>query len=109
MNEIKVLQYCDHPNIVKLIGVYSDKDRVYLVLEYVEGESLLSYLKTKLSKRPSDSIIKEIFLQILNAMNYLHENGIAHRDIKLENILIQKDSLKIKIIDFGFAIKIPDS
>ena len=43
--------------------------------------------------------------QLANTLAYLHNNSIAHRDIKLENILIDKNTLKIKLIDFGFAIK----
>ena len=98
-NEIKVLEYLDHPNIVKLLNARQENNSVHLIMEYVTGSSLENYIKT----RNIDQVeAAKIFKQILNAVNYYHMAGVVHRDLKLTNILIDT-ARKIKIIDFGFA------
>ena len=77
-------------------------------MEYVKGKSLYDYLKTKPGRKLQLSEAKRIFRQVISGMAYCHERNISHRDIKLENILIDEDS-NIKIIDFGFATCIPPS
>lgn len=71
-------------------------------MELVEGESLLSYLKSQPERKLDENSTKNIFQQIISGMVYLHSKNIFHRDIKLENIIIQNKNL-IKIIDFGFG------
>lgn len=105
-----------HPNIIQLYEVFQDDINVYLVMEYVEGESLLSFMKKRQSRRCSIDQAREIFRQVLAGVTYCHQNQIAHRDIKLENVLIsksvsndaeQRDTVipTVKIIDFGFALR----
>ena len=65
-----------------------EKDKTSLVLEYVEGTSLLTYLKRQ--KKVSEQETKVIFRQLLSAVSYCHTEGVAHRDIKLENIIIDR-------------------
>lgn len=65
--------------------------------------SLHSYLKTKIGRRLEEEEARTLFRQIVEAIDYLHKKNIAHRDIKLENILLD-ESHKIKIIDFGFSV-----
>ncbi len=72
-------------------------------MELVKGISLLNFLKKKPLHRLSDKECSDIFSQIMNGMDYLHSKNIFHRDIKLENILVENDN-KVKIIDFGFSI-----
>ena len=98
-NEINVLRYLDHPNILKLFDVRHDNKGIHLVLEYVVGSSLENYLKIK---SPNQAEIVKIFKQILSAVNYCHSIGVIHRDLKLSNILIDSGK-RIKIIDFGFS------
>jgi serine/threonine protein kinase len=71
-------------------------------MELVNGVSLLSFLKSKENRRLEIPECKEVCYQIVNALTHLHEKNIVHRDIKLENILID-ESKKVKILDFGFG------
>ena len=77
-----------------------------LIMELVEGVSLLNYLKMKPNKRLDEHECKEIFSQIMQGVKYCHANNIFHRDIMLENLIID-DNKRVKIIDFGFATNSP--
>ena len=80
-NEISIHSKLNHPNIIKLIGNFKTEDDVYLVLEYAEKGSFHDFLvkRKKLSEREALSY----FLQIIDAVEYLHKNKILHRDIKV--------------------------
>ena len=110
-NEIEILKRISHENIIKLIEVIELKEHILIVQELFQGISLSQYYKKNwksedLSKE-KEKAYRIILKQIFNAVNYLHNNNIAHLDIKLDNILINK-KLEIKIIDFGFAIYDPN-
>ena len=111
--EIQILKKLRHKNIVKLIEVISTEKQVLIVQELIEGISLREYYNNEIRNQKGISIHKEnifriIFKQIFEAMDYLHKQGMAHRDIKLENILIKKN-YEIKIIDFGFGMYNPEN
>ena len=76
-------------------------------MEYVGGSSLHGYLKSKSNRRLEEWDAKRIFKQILEGLKYCHSRCITHRDIKLENLLLD-DNNNIKIIDFGFSTCIPN-
>lgn len=77
-------------------------------MEYVGKTSLHSYLRSKNGRRLEESEARRVYLQICKGMSYCHSKNIVHRDLKLENILIDDDN-NVKIIDFGFSISItPD-
>jgi len=111
--EIQILKKLKHKNIVKLIEVISTEKQILIVQELIEGISLREYYNNEIRHQKGISIHKEnifriIFKQIFDAMNYVHKLGMAHRDIKLENILIKKN-YEIKIIDFGFGMYNPEN
>ena len=119
-SETTILNSLSHPNIVKLKEVKKTKKHFYLVMEYCNGGELqkaLDKYKIKYNKPFPEEIVQHLMRQIMDAINYLHSRDIIHRDIKLENILLNYESeedknnlnlmkANIKIIDFGFAISL---
>jgi serine/threonine protein kinase len=96
--EIEISKTLNHPNIVRIISYGKDRDSYYIVYEYIEGQTLDKYIK---SKKLSIKEIEDITLQILQGLSYAHSKGIIHRDIKPSNIMVSKG--KVKILDFGIA------
>jgi serine/threonine-protein kinase len=89
----------DHPNVMRIYPV-EDRSRVYMAMEWVEGK-LLRQVMSEEGKMPQERAIA-ITLGILNALDYIHKNGVVHRDLKPENIMINSRD-EIKLIDFGIA------
>ena len=119
-NEISILQSFKHPNIVKFIDLKKTKKHYYIVMEYCNGGELSKALEKYLLKygKPfNEELVQYLMRQIIGAFKIIHNQRIMHRDIKLENILLNfnneqdKKNLNlmkatVKIIDFGFACKI---
>ena len=103
-NEIVILKQLDHINIVKLYEVINTPSHLYLVMEYINGVSLLEIIKQEFNHYISQNRSLKIFIQVLKAIIYCQSKDISHRDIKLENILVIQNDI-VKIIDFGFAVK----
>ena len=89
-----------HHNIVNLLDVGMDGDSRYLVMEYVPGQTLKEVIEEK--GRLSAAQAVAVTIRILSALQHAHENGIVHRDIKPQNILVNSEGL-IKVADFGIA------
>ena len=100
-DEVNVLSTLDHPNIVKLHEVFQDEKYIYIVMEYLKGRTLSDWL-TKNEKPMSEEEATYVIHQLVSAISYWHSNNIVHRDIKLDNIIID-DNLKITLIDFGLS------
>lgn len=102
ISELNLMRDTDHPNIIKFCETYSSKERLYIIMEYLEGGTLKEYQKTKGVINEIEA--REIVFQMCLAINHLHEKTVAHRDIKLDNFLFKRrGSLEIKLIDFGLA------
>jgi len=97
--EIKVLQKLKHKNIISLKGWFEDDETIYLVLEFIKGKDLTKFFD---NNPPSKEQIKFIFRQLIEAVLYIHNKRVIHRDLKLENVLIDED-LNIKLTDFGLC------
>jgi len=107
LNELSILKNLDHPYIIKLYEVYSDKYNYYLVMELLTGGDVFSRINSE--KLLSEKFISQILYKLISAINYCHAIGICHRDIKPENILfVSKKSKDIKVIDFGLSKKFLD-
>ena len=89
-----------HHNIVNLLDVGMDGDNRYLVMEYVQGRTLKQVILEK--GRVNPQVAAQICIRILSALQHAHQNGIIHRDIKPQNILVHADG-HIKVADFGIA------
>jgi calcium-dependent protein kinase len=100
MAEIKILNTLDHPNIVKYFETYDDSRYIYLVMEYVKGSDLFECIKNK--KRFSEKKLAEYMRSLFSAIQHCHSNGVIHRDIKIENIMITSDD-SVRLIDFGLS------
>jgi hypothetical protein len=104
--EIYILAGLEHPNIVRLFEVIDSTAKCHLVMELCLGRNLYQYIK-KHKPKPylSENEAIPIFRQIVSAIAYMHSLGLVHRDLKLENVLINDTGGMnyIKIIDFGFA------
>ncbi len=107
LQKVKLCSELNHPNLVKYQnGGYCKEGYFYIPMEYIEGESLNSYLK-KQSSPLSLTESKNIIEQILGGLEYLHYNRVIHRDLKSANVLLVKKNNKIcvKLTDFGVAKK----
>ena len=102
--EISILKKLIHKNIIQLYEVMESKNNLYIAMEYCENKELFNYIikKGKLSEKDSC----KIFQQIINGVQYLHQQGICHRDLKPENILLDAKN-NIKISDFGLSTFLP--
>ena len=89
----------DHPNVMRIYPV-EDRSRVYMAMVWLEGR-LLRQVMYEVGKMPTERAI-HITLGILNALEYIHKNGVVHRDLKPENIMLDPQD-GIKLIDFGIA------
>jgi serine/threonine protein kinase len=78
----------NHPNIAKLYDVIETDTQVVLVMEYISGGSTHGFLKSKPNRRLDENSARKIFSQLISALQYLHSKCIAHRDIKLENVML---------------------
>lgn len=95
----------NHPNISKLFEVIDKRTNVTLVMEMCNGKNLYHFIKKKASQKLDEGEAKNIFRQIVSGVSYLHKRGVSHRDLKLDNILIDPTNANlVKIIDFGFSV-----
>uniref|UniRef100_A0A0D9X7X0 mitogen-activated protein kinase kinase kinase n=1 Tax=Leersia perrieri TaxID=77586 RepID=A0A0D9X7X0_9ORYZ len=97
-DEVKLLKNLSHPNIVRYIGTVREENSLNILLEFVPGGSIQSLLG-RLGSFP-EAVIRKYTKQILHGLEYLHRNGIIHRDIKGANILVDNKGC-IKLADFG--------
>jgi serine/threonine protein kinase len=100
--EISLLTKLDHKNIVKYIDIIETKTNINIILEYIEGGSLHNIVK--LNGMP-ECLVCVFTKQILEGLDYLHTQGIIHRDIKGANLLITKTGT-VKLADFGYSVKL---
>lgn len=100
--ELSILRKLHHPNIVSLKGFYEDADNYYIIMELVPGGDLMGFVED--FGPVGEEATKVITTQILEGINYVHQLGISHRDLKPDNILIMQDEpILVKITDFGLA------
>ncbi|KAE8146540.1 kinase-like domain-containing protein [Aspergillus avenaceus] len=96
-----------HPNVVSLVRIMDSFDCTYVVIEFCPEGDLFSSITEKGNFVRNDPLVRRVFLQILDAVQYCHSIGIYHRDLKPENILVTDQGLTVKLADFGLATTDP--
>jgi len=99
--EMTIARRLDHPNIQHAVDEGESRSFPYLVLEYIDGESLRQHLRHRLPLTTEETIAYGE--QLGRALAYAHANGVAHRDLKPENVLVTRDG-QLKLTDFGIAL-----
>ncbi|KAI1812582.1 hypothetical protein GGS20DRAFT_587355 [Poronia punctata] len=98
--EVSILRGLAHPNIVRLHEMSETERHIGIVLEYASGGELFDYILNH--RYLKDQAARRLFAQLISGVGYLHKKGIVHRDLKLENLLLDRNR-NIIITDFGFA------
>ena len=98
--EISLMSIFNHPHILRLVEVFENDKYLYLATEYAENGDLFEYIVQ--GHKPSEEEAISYFRQVIYALEILHQHNVCHRDLKLENILIDS-SQSLKLADFGFS------
>ncbi|GJY67794.1 CBL-interacting serine/threonine-protein kinase 7-like protein [Tanacetum coccineum] len=105
IREVSAMRRLNHPNILKLYEVLATKTKIYLVMELASGGELFTQLLRR--KRMKEATARFYFQQLVLSLHFCHQNGVAHRDLKPQNILLDKNG-NLKICDFGLSA-LPES
>ncbi|XP_032944155.1 serine/threonine-protein kinase MARK2-like [Rhinolophus ferrumequinum] len=100
LQEARCMADLQHPNIVQLFHVIIADESLYLVMEFVPGRDMLDYLRD--NGRMSEDTARGVFRQLVSAVHYCHEKGVAHRDLKPDNVLLDS-RMNATLVDFGLG------
>ena len=103
--ETNLMKKLNHKNITKILEMFEDDKYILIIMEYINGGNLFSFVKKR--RKLSEKISKFLFRQIILGLQHIHSKNIVHRDVKLENILIDLNNT-IKICDFGIGRVLSD-
>ena len=103
--ELNILKIVKHKYIVQLYEILETPQHIFIVTEYCEGRDLMDYILTRTRLTEEESL--KFFQQLINALYYLHSQNITHRDIKIDNLLLDRN-YDLKLIDFGLSTKYRD-
>jgi len=99
-SETELMKRFNHKNITKILEVFNDEEYMLIVMEYINGGNLFSFVKKR--RKLSEKMARFLFRQIILGIHHIHSKNVVHRDIKLENILIDFNN-NVKICDFGIG------
>jgi len=112
--EVELLRMISHPHVMKFEKIYADSLNYYIVTKLYTGGDLLTHIKAQYGRKNgrqfTETYVAKLLNQIINAVEFLHDNDIVHRDIKPENIVLESRSseAKLVLIDFGCAKKVEE-
>ncbi|XP_053310358.1 NUAK family SNF1-like kinase 2 [Spea bombifrons] len=98
--ETEIMSSLSHPHIISIYEVFENSSKIVIVMEYASQGDLYDYISER--QKLSEQEARRFFRQIVSAVQYCHANGIVHRDLKLENILLDENK-NVKIADFGLS------
>ncbi|ARV58819.1 hypothetical protein BZZ01_09375 [Nostocales cyanobacterium HT-58-2] len=104
--EAKVLYYLNHPQIPKFLAWFAENERLFIVLEYIDGKTYSQLLQERLSHQNqafSEAEVIQWLIDLLPVLDYLHRQKIIHRDVSLDNLMLPNDQSKPVLIDFGLV------
>ena len=104
--EISILKIVKHKYIAQLYEILEDAHSIYIIMEYCEGKDLMDNIITKGHLTEIESL--KLFQQLINTLLYLHSQNITHRDIKIDNMLLDRNG-DLKLVDFGLSTKYKDN
>eukprot|EP00928_Gymnodinium_smaydae_P082193 TRINITY_DN6558_c0_g1_i2.p1 TRINITY_DN6558_c0_g1~~TRINITY_DN6558_c0_g1_i2.p1 ORF type:complete len:725 (+),score=128.54 TRINITY_DN6558_c0_g1_i2:437-2611(+) len=104
--EMKVLSRIIHPRVLQVHEVVECPLFSHLICELVDGESLRAFVQKQPGNRLQENGARHFYQQVVDGVNHLHERLVVHRDLKLENLLLDRSQTNVKIIDFGFAAQV---
>lgn len=99
--EIRVLKRLTHPNVARLFDVVETASRIFCVMEFADGGSVLDHVRAR--RRLDENTAASFTAQIADALDYCHRNWIVHRDVKLENLLLDTNKRRVMLVDFGLS------
>jgi len=98
--QVTIIEELDHPCIVRVKETFWDKAKIFVLMDFVSGGELLNHIDPK---GVHEDDVKWVFLQLLYAVQHCHIRGVVHRDLKLDNVLVEEKERTVKITDFGYA------
>ncbi len=104
INEARLLARFDHPSLVKVYRFWEDNATAYMVMPYLQGITLRD-MRRRMSHPPDEAWVKSLIMPILSALELLHREGVYHRDIAPDNILLPPDAAPV-LLDFGAARRV---
>nr|XP_030712043.1 NUAK family SNF1-like kinase 1 isoform X2 [Globicephala melas] len=99
--EIEIMSSLNHPHIISIYEVFENKDKIVIIMEYASKGELYDYISER--RRLSERETRHFFRQIVSAVHHCHKNGVVHRDLKLENILLD-DNCNIKVDSWALGV-----
>ena len=97
--EIEILQHLHHPNIVEFEDVIETADKIFVIMELIQGGELFEYL---LDRGPlQEDVALHVFRQVMGAITYMHDRGVVHRDLKAENLLVVDSTAEYPTVKVG--------
>jgi len=106
--EYELLRGINHPRIIQAFDFFQNAQGAVLVMEHFPGSTLLSTIHKLPERRLDEACAKRLFLALCQAVQHLHQQGIIHRDVKAENILVSTDLQDLKLVDFNTAQRVLD-
>ena len=108
--EYEITSKLNHKNVVRSIDFFDNEftGEIHQIMEFIDGKEVLDTIAEQPQGKYTEDLAKDIFYQILEGIQYLHEQGVAHRDIKPQNLVVTKDN-RVIILDFNVSSQKPSS